>query len=154
MKLLFFISLFIIGYLTGRHIELRHFQSIRDREERYHHIAMISGSWKDHIDPESDCKMFDGSVVVGADYFKSVISGLRAVFGGGMNNYETLLDRGRREALVRMLADADRWGADRLVNVRVETSVIGSQSGKRALPCVEIHVYATGLRKLRHEVHS
>ncbi len=148
MKLIFFVSLFIIGYLTGRKIEQSHYRSLRDREERYHHIAMISGQWRDQIDPNSEAKMFGGSVVIGADYFKSVISGLRTVFGGNMSNYESLLDRGRREALARMLATADNWGAEKMVNVRVETAVIGNQSGKKALPCVEIHAYATGIKPL------
>lgn len=154
MKLIFFVSLFIVGYLTGRQIEVSHFRSLRDREERYQRIAMVSAQWRDHLEPDCEAKMFDGSVVIGADYFKSVISGLRAVFGGNMNNYESLLDRARREAKLRMLKAADEWGAEKLLNVRVETAVIGSQTGKRALPCVEIHVYATGIRRGNHEVHS
>lgn len=154
MKLIFFVSLFIIGYLTGRQVELSHFRSLRDREERFRHIATITGQWKQHIDEGSEYKMVMGSVVIGADYFKSVVSGLRNVFGGKMNNYETLLDRGRREALVRMLAEADQWGAEKVLNVRFVCTDIGGKNGKSLMPCSEIHVYGTGIKKASNEVRS
>ncbi len=152
MKLIFFVTLLVVGYLTGRYIEKKHLMSIRDREDRYRHIPMIASAWKDYVDPENDAQIFGGGVVVGADYFKSVISAMRGIFGGNMHNYEVLLERGRREAKLRMLEKAEKWGAEKLVNVRVETSVIGSQSGQRALPCVEIYAYGTALKKARHEI--
>ena len=147
MKFIFFLSLLVVGYLTGREIEKRHYRSLRDREERYHRIPLIAAQWKDHILDDCESKMVGEGVVIGADYFKSVISGLRSVFGGRMGNYETLLDRGRREAIVRMLAQADQWGADKVINVRVETATIGSQTGQRALPCVEIFAYGTAIKE-------
>ena len=154
MKLLFFLSLLAIGYLTGRNIEKRHFQSIVDREERYQHIPLIAAQWKDHVEENTEGQIFGGGVVIGADYFKSVVSGMRSVFGGRMSNYESLLDRGRREALLRMKAKADKWGAHKMINVRIETAVIGSQGGQKALPCVEIYAYGTAIRNKKDEIQA
>jgi uncharacterized protein YbjQ (UPF0145 family) len=42
-----------------------------------------------------------GSVVVSVDYFKRFLAGLRTLVGGRVTSYETLLDRARREAILR-----------------------------------------------------
>ncbi|MEM1369851.1 MAG: heavy metal-binding domain-containing protein [Cyanobacteria bacterium P01_H01_bin.15] len=56
-----------------------------------------------------------------------------------------MVDRGRREALLRMKAEAMEWGASQIVNVRFETSNIGGQTGG-GLAAVEIMAYGTAIR--------
>ena len=89
--------------------------------------------------------MFVGSVVVANDYFKTFAASLRNLVGGRMVVYESLVDRGRREALLRMKEDAIAWGASQVVNVRFETSNIAGQSQQGA-SAVEIMAYGTGIR--------
>lgn len=148
------LSLLLIAYFTGRFIEKRHFKSLLEREQKYKSLPLISGQWKNQISAGAEVKIFGAGVVIGADYFKSMISGLRALFGGRMLNYESLLDRGRREAILRMTEKAHTWGAEKMVNVRIETAVIGNQSGKRSLPCVEIYAYGTAVKAESHEVQT
>ncbi|WP_416666832.1 YbjQ family protein [Egbenema bharatensis] len=60
--------------------------------------------------------------------------------------YESLLERGRREALLRMKEEAAKWGANQVLNVRMETSNIGRQTGDRGLVAIEMIAYGTGVR--------
>ncbi len=53
-----------------------------------------------------------GSVVIATDYFKVFAAGLRNLFGGEMKTYRTLMGRARREAIVRMLEQAQELGGD------------------------------------------
>lgn len=151
-NILFFISLLVVGYFTGRAIEKKHYASILQREKTFRHIPLISGQWKNQLLENDDVQIFGGSVVVGADYFKSVVANLRGFFGGRLTTYESLLDRGRREALLRMQKKALDWGADKVINVRVETAVIGNASGNQALPCVEVYAYGTAVKHNSHAV--
>ena len=68
--------------------------------------------------------LFDGSVVISSDYFKAFISKLRLILGGRMREFEPLLDRARREAILRMKEKAVFWGAKRIINLRIECSSV------------------------------
>ena len=60
--------------------------------------------------------------------------------------YESLLDRGRREAILRMKEQAIAWGGTQIYNVRLETSNIGSQGGGKGLAALEVTAYGTAIR--------
>lgn len=142
------ISLVGLGYVVGTYFENRHYHSISQREEKYRHISVVTNQWKGHIESDDEGLIMNSGTVVASDYFKTLVSGLKSIFGGRLNAYETLLERGRREAVLRVLEQADQWGAYKLVNLRIETSTISSLSqSKGSLPCVELFAYATALRK-------
>ena len=142
---LFFLAL---GFLTGSYFEKRHYKSIEERESKYAHIPVITGEWKNQVATDDEGAVISSGTVVASDYFKSFVSRLRNIFGGRMRSYETLLDRGRREALLRVLEKAEGWGAHKIVNVRIETSTVSASNHKKgSLPCVELFAYGTALRK-------
>jgi uncharacterized protein YbjQ (UPF0145 family) len=85
-----------------------------------------------------------GSTVVSVDYFKRFLAALRNLFGGRVTAYETLLDRARREALLRMKAQADALGAAMVFNVKYETMSI-SKGAARTIGSVEVLAYGTAL---------
>jgi uncharacterized protein YbjQ (UPF0145 family) len=87
-----------------------------------------------------------GSVVVSTDYFKSLCASLRNLVGGRVRSFETLLERGRREALLRLLDQAHAFGAHSVINVRFETMTIARFQGGRGLTGVEVLAYGTALR--------
>ena len=69
------------------------------------------------------------------------------LWAGRIVVYESLLDRGRREALLRMKEQATAWGATQVINVRLETSNIGrSASGNSNMVAIEVMAYGTGIR--------
>jgi uncharacterized protein YbjQ (UPF0145 family) len=90
-------------------------------------------------------QLFVGSVVVSSDFFKTFIAGIMNLLGGRITVYESLLERGRREALLRMEESAQAWGADRVVNIRIQTAELSGNSGKGVV-ALEVMVYGTGVR--------
>ena len=119
------ILLLIIAYMTGTYLEKRHFRSIRKRESDAQGFPVVSfdtmpADWR-----AAESQLVAGSVVVSLDYFKRIIAGLRAIVGGRVKTYEPLLDRARREAMLRMIESARRDGYDGIFNVRLETSSSG-----------------------------
>lgn len=139
------LCLVAVGYFTGRHFESKHYKSIIEREKALAHIPVISGKWKELVEEGEEASYFGGSVVVASDYFKSFVAGLRSLVGGRLNTYESLLDRGRREAQLRMKEQAVLWGATKIINFRIETSIV-SDNAKQNLPNVELFAYGTALR--------
>jgi uncharacterized protein YbjQ (UPF0145 family) len=121
--------LLMTAYFIGSMIERTHFRSIRKRESEYHGYPVVSfdtmpDDWK-----VSDSTMVAGNIVVSLDYFKRVIAGLRSLVGGRLKTYEPLLERARREALLRMTESARRQGYDAIFNVRLETSRLANSRG-------------------------
>jgi len=146
MELLFPLILMGIGFFVGRYLEAKHYASIKDREKKTLHIPMMNFGAKQSLPYAHDAKLFVGSVVVANDYFKTISAGLRNLVGGRVVVYESLVDRGRREALLRMKEAAIEWGASQVINVRFETSSIGGKSRDQGLSAVEILAYGTAIR--------
>ncbi|MGB5721345.1 MAG: heavy metal-binding domain-containing protein [Woeseiaceae bacterium] len=110
------------AYFIGSTIEKRHFASIREREDAIHGFPVVSfDTMPDDWHAESS-DLVTGSIVISLDYFKRVIAGLRGLIGGRIKTYEPLLERARREALLRMTESARKQGFDAVFNVRLETS--------------------------------
>ncbi|EDX83957.1 conserved domain protein [Synechococcus sp. PCC 7335] len=145
-QLLILLILVGVGFFAGRHFEAKHYASIKAREKATLHVPMINVGAKQDLPYAHDAQLFVGSVVVANDYFKTISAGLRNLVGGRVVVYESLVDRGRREALLRMKEDAIEWGASQIVNVRFETSSIGGKSRDQGLSAVEILVYGTAIR--------
>ena len=55
---------------------------------------------------------------------KDIVAGLRNVVGGEVTEYAKLLSESREQALDRMLVEAESLGANAVISVQFETSVI------------------------------
>ncbi len=75
---------------------------------------------------------------IGRDFF----AGLKNIVGGEISEYTKLLSEAREQALKRMLDDAERIGADAVVNVRFTTSQVMQGAA-------EMLAYGTAV-KLKH----
>lgn len=139
--------LLLIAYFIGSIIEKRHFSNIRQREDTLHGFPVVSfdtmpGDWH-----ASTSQMVSGSIVISLDYFKRVIAGLRALVGGRIKTYEPLLERARREALLRMAESARDQGFDAVFNVRLETSRLANARGDgKGTAGVEMLAFGTAVR--------
>ncbi len=141
IDLIIFAVLMTAGYTVGRILETRHYASIRLRERRYQDVLAFAMRFPpDSVTPQ-DAYLVHGTVVVSADYFKTVVAGLRNLVGGRFRSYETLMERARREAVLRLKEDARRKGAKLVVCVRFETTTI---TGGWA-PSMEVMAYGTAL---------
>jgi uncharacterized protein YbjQ (UPF0145 family) len=140
--------LLVVAYFTGTALERRHYASIRERELRWRSLPTITfrsvpPSWK-----VTECTLITGSVVISVDYFKRFLSGLRMIFGGRLKAYEALLDRARREALLRLKGDAVERGYHAIVNVRLETCRMANARNSESIAGVEVLAFGTGVKLL------
>lgn len=65
-----------------------------------------------------------GSTVRARSIGRDIFAGLKNIVGGEIEEYTRLQAQSREEALQRMINDAQRMGADGIVNVRFSTSMI------------------------------
>ena len=94
-----------------------------------------------------------GSVVVANNYFVAFASSWKNLFGGELRGYTKLCENARRIAIVRLLEDADRYGADKVYNLRIETAMIQGQQRKVA-GGVELIAYGTAVVTGKQQVHE
>ncbi len=153
MELIFTCILLIVAYVSGTVIEKNHYKKIKEREHHLIDIPAIPSKLETALPDQRDqqrivsSKLVMGSCVISDDYFKTFIAGLKTLFGGHLTTYESLVDRARREASIRMKDEASRMGADMIVNARIETSSIGggSAGSKNGICTIEVLAYGTAL---------
>ena len=141
-NLIIFLVLLTVGYTSGTLLERRHFRRIREREAALSDLPAIM--LKKPLDAQQirDVRLVSGSVVISVDYFKKFVASLMNFFGGRIAVYETLVDRARREALLRMKEEAG--DAAEIVNIRIETSSI-SKNAAQNVGAVEVLAYGTAI---------
>ncbi|MGH1469206.1 MAG: YbjQ family protein [Bdellovibrionales bacterium] len=145
-NLLVVLTLLILGFVIGSAREKKHFESLRKREGLLSAIPWRSNGKKEDFSKYQEGSLVTGHVVIGQDYFKAFLAGLVNLVGGRMSSYESLLDRGRREALCRLRESARDWECREIVNVRFETSIIGENQGKQKSGAIEVFAYGTALK--------
>ncbi len=65
-----------------------------------------------------------GNTVRARNIGRDIFAGLKNIIGGEISEYTKLMADAREEALQRMTNDAERLGADAVVNVRFMTSSV------------------------------
>ncbi|HSI50280.1 MAG TPA: heavy metal-binding domain-containing protein [Ideonella sp.] len=135
------IVLIVIGYLVGRALEQRHYASIRERERALQGVIALNTRFVPVGVKAHGSQLVSGGVVVSSDHFKTFVAGFRNLVGGRMRGYESLLKRGRREALLRMKQQARDAGCTLVIGVRFHTTRV---AGKQT-PAMEVMAYGTAL---------
>ena len=144
------VALLVFAYLVGRTIERRNYRDIRRREAELLQLPAVTFRQVPKAWAVEEAGLVTGSVVVSVDHFKRFLAMLRIFFGGRVKSYESILDRARREALLRCKEQARGQGYQAIVNVRLETSRLASaRRDGRATAGVEILAFGTGLRLSR-----
>lgn len=143
-----FLALLVGTYFTGTLVERRHYKTIRERELRWRSLPALTFQSVPHRWEVTKSSLVYGSVVVSVDYFKRFLSSLRMIFGGRVKAYESLLDRARREALLRLKESAIELGYHAVVNVRIETSRMANARGSKSLAGIEVLAYGTAVKLL------
>ncbi|MDX1920026.1 MAG: heavy metal-binding domain-containing protein [Candidatus Caenarcaniphilales bacterium] len=149
----FTILLTVVGFVFGTINEKKHYASILEREEKLLNLPTLTVSAKSlsqdlDLNQFSQVRLVSGGTVLSIDYFKRFLGILRMFFGGNISAYESLIDRARREAILRLKEQAGN--ADLIINLKLETSDVGSGSGKKndsSVTCIETFAYATALYK-------
>jgi len=82
--------------------------------------------------------MVQGNTVRAKHAGRDIAAGFKNLVGGELKGYTELLTDSRREALERMLGQADELGANAVVNVRFSTSAITAGAA-------EMYAYGTAV---------
>ncbi|MDO3381727.1 YbjQ family protein [Gilvimarinus algae] len=144
--LIVFAALMLCGLIFGSAAERRHYKSIYQRERQLRHVLVFPERLPPPQVPAPSSLLVVGSVVISADYFKRFVAILRMLVGGRLNTYESLLDRARREAILRMKEQAQAQGAQSVFNVKLQTAAIAGRSARAGTACLEVIAYGTALR--------
>ena len=80
-----------------------------------------------------------GSTIRARNVGRDIMAGLKNIVGGEIVEYTKLQAESREQAIQRMVIDAERLGADAIVNVRLTTSVVMQRAA-------EILAYGTAVK--------
>jgi len=151
MEIIIVIGLIILGYFTGTYFETNHYKSIEEREKQKSYLPVFTISKMSENENADYSKMVTGSAVISIDYFKRFLAQLINIVGGKVVSYESLVDRARREAILRMKDQA--FGYDYILNLRIETSTIGNAANQKgSVGSVEVLAYGTAVKVKKDEI--
>jgi uncharacterized protein YbjQ (UPF0145 family) len=128
-----FALVIVVTYFIGSAIERRHFRRIIKKEAELRDILAFAIRRAPTDLDLSRPKLVFGNAVISVDYFKTFAAGLRDIIGGRIGSYESLFERARREAMLRMKEEARRHGGNIVLNVKFETTRIYSGGGHGAI---------------------
>ena len=132
--LVFPIAALVLWWALGHLTERKHLQSLAEREAEIGDFAITS--LKTPVgcvaSPDTPPTIVCGEAVVASDGFKSWVFGLKNVVGGESKTFTRLFERARREALLRMIAEAKAGGYNAICNVRFESVDIGGNATQPA----------------------
>ncbi len=141
--LIIIVVLLLLGLVVGRARERGHFRSLEARERQLAYMLVTDiKSFPGGAEAASGGALVMGQAVIATDYLKSFLAGLRKIVGGELRSYESLMERARREAILRMLEEAKGLGFNAVCNLRMGTADIGAMSGAKGSVMVE--AFATG----------
>ena len=80
-----------------------------------------------------------GSTIQTVNAFKDIGAGLKTLIGGELTKYNEMMDKARKIATDRMIAEAEQLGADAIVCFRYSTSSIMQSAA-------EIMAYGTAVK--------
>ncbi len=83
--------------------------------------------------------LVNGSTIRAKHVGRDIAAGLKNIFGGELKGYTELLNESRDESTRRMIEQAQKLGANAIVNVRFATSTV-------APGAAELFAYGTAVR--------
>jgi uncharacterized protein YbjQ (UPF0145 family) len=88
------------------------------------------------------CGLVQGNTIRAKHVGRDIAASLKNIVGGELKGYTELLTEARREAVERMMAQAQQLRADAIVNVRFSTSSITQGAA-------ELYAYGTAVKLRR-----
>ena len=139
-------ALLLGAWISGTILERRHLNRLLLLESGSRDLLALT---IEDLPPDCQVESSDlvmGNVVISQDYFKRFAASLKGIVGGNIGVFEPLLERARREALIRMKAEARARGHDTIINVRIETSRMASaRADGKGTAGVEIMALGTAI---------
>jgi uncharacterized protein YbjQ (UPF0145 family) len=125
--------LILLGLVAGKIAEQNHLRSLARREAGLREMLVTDvRSYDPAVDRSQPSTLVVAEAIISTDYLKSFFARLRNIFGGEVRSFLTLVQRSRREALLRIMEQARDKGYNAVCNVRLETADIGLSTGAGA----------------------
>lgn len=70
--------------------------------------------------------VISSEVIIGANFLKDILGGLRDIFGGRSGTYERVLEEARQNALNELVGKAQRLGANAIVGIDLDFETVGA----------------------------
>ena len=139
------LALLLLGYIAGTLTEKGHLKRLAGRERALSDMTVTNlRGYQPGAVGERRAEMVVGEVVIATDYWKTLLAKIRKIFGGELRSYLSLMERARREAIVRVLEEARRRGHNAVCNVRlVSADIGGSTANAKGAAMVAIMAWAT-----------
>ena len=83
--------------------------------------------------------LVQGSMIQSKHLGRDILSGLKTLVGGELGAYSAMINEARETATQRMVAEAEKLGAEAIVNVRYSTSAVMQGAA-------EVMVYGTAVK--------
>ena len=80
-----------------------------------------------------------GSIVQSKNIGRDLMSGFKTIVGGELKSYSDMLNEARAIATKRMVADAEKMGADAVINIRYSSSSVMQGAA-------EVIIYGTAVK--------
>lgn len=145
IQLGFVLALILVGLFAGRFAEKRHLADLADRETAASGVTLNDlRVFLPAADAARGTTLVTGEAVISSDYFKTFVAKLKGFIGGELKSLQTLMDRARREAVLRMVEEARAKGYDAVCNVRIEGFDIAGASVQKKGGIVLVAVLASG----------
>lgn len=141
--------LLLVGWICGGVAQRRHYRSLDLRSGRLSHMLVtdLRSFPQAAVHPGGKPPaLVVAETVIATDYLKSFLANLKKIFGGEVRSYLQLVERARREALLRMLEEARQRGYNAVCNVRLEMADIGgntSSTGNKGAAMVTLLAWGT-----------
>ncbi len=84
------------------------------------------------------CGLVQGNTIRAKHFGRDFMAGLKNLVGGELRGYTELMTEARREAMERMIRQAEQLGANAIVNARFTTSAV-------AQGAAELYAYGTAV---------
>jgi uncharacterized protein YbjQ (UPF0145 family) len=124
LPLILIFGAMFIGTIT----EKRHLARLDAAEDELAGMVRSSLKMPPGLSESAGGELCIGECVIATDHFKNFVAQFIKFFGGEFRFYRTMMERSRREALVRLMRDAQRKGYSGVCNVRLETADVGGNS--------------------------
>jgi uncharacterized protein YbjQ (UPF0145 family) len=142
------VFLLVMGVVVGTAREKAHLGQLKRREEATAGMLVTDiKTFPGGAEVSHGATMVIGQAVIATDYFKSFLAGFRKILGGELKSYLSLLDRARREAVLRMLEQAREGGFDAVCNVRLDTADIGGAMSPKGVVMVALVASGTAYKR-------
>lgn len=125
--------LVLVGWYWGTRRAQFHLATLEERERELSHIFITNS--KHFTSPSAlpgrDPRLITTELVWGVDRFQTMLAAFVKLFGGEVNSIGDVMARVRREAILRMKAEAQAAGYNALANLKLDAAEIGDDPQRR-----------------------